>query len=215
MINADSCNDTSKIFVFFGGLDNTTGLSIKPVGPSGSEQCNQQCLSPSDFQTVVDNCQIHFYPVIIGAALNFNGTENLFCLACKPGFKVTKSNISNFRVETCEPISGCDMAVAGGQKWMNQCHQCESGKAWAWNETTKKIDFAQCVEVSADYSGCLIMGNEACVACQNGNILSADGKCVSASDCASLANGGYGFLQKEEMAKGIEIRNELGKIFFI
>jgi hypothetical protein len=97
---------------------------------------------------------------------------------------------------------------------MNQCHKCESGKAWVWNEDQKKIDFSQCGDLTSEYSNCVVKGSEGCVVCETGFELTAEAKCVSggATGCSTVLNGGYGFLRKEEQDKGAQIRQEIGII---
>ena len=199
MISSDSCTDSSKIFTFFGTISNEIGLSIKTIGPNGSEECNQRCITPTVSFTKVDNCQIHFYSVANGISPDLSGTVSLFCLSCQPGFKATDYHESNYTIDKCEPISGCDMTVSGGQKWMNQCHKCENNKAWEWDENNFKIDFAKCVDLSSDFGNCRVLGSNGCVMCNDGYVLTGDNKCTNQHECSVLGNGGYGFLRKTEI----------------
>lgn len=209
-MSGDSCNDNSQIFVFFGSISNEIGLSIKTVGSKGSEECNQRCLTPTGSFIRVQNCQVHLYSVANNTSPDLSGTVNLFCLACQPGFKATEFHLSNHTISKCEAIAGCDTAVSGGQKWMNQCHQCQTGKAWAWDQNEYKIDFSQCVDLPSEFANCAVLGSDGCLSCLSGYALTSDFKCSDQNNCGVLGNGGFGFMRKTEHDKSLQIRSEIG-----
>lgn len=210
VLAGDSCDDPAKLFVFFGSVSNEAGISIKTVGPAGAEECNQRCVAPAAALARVADCQVHFFPVANGVSPDLAGAADLFCLACRPGFRAAEFHPSNFTISKCEAVPGCD-ASSAEQTWMNQCRQCQPGKAWGWDPGAFAVDFSQCTDLASRFSGCAVLGPEGCVACDAGLVLTADLRCSTQSDCAPLGNGGFGFLRATELAQSLAIRAQVGR----
>lgn len=183
LISADSCKDPNNLMVFIGSLNNFEGPSIVRLGPKGNEECNQRCIPKSPHITTVENCQVHFYEAQRDEQINSDSEKfeaNLYCLACKPGYKAMEINTTNQIITKCIPIENC--LLEDKQVWMNNCSQCEEKYLYRFDAKDYIVKMDECVKNESGVEYCQLENEGQCVMCANGTYLNTDGKCVDKDD---------------------------------
>ena len=179
----------------YNAADITTKVPIIGEGDGLSTVCanvsNGEVLNGITITSIAPNCALAFVNAMStlsssssyvdgSGAINLNKSDfNIFCAACKEGYRAVRAEENGFRysdvVVDCMAIANCSATVDG--TWLNSCQNCNAGYAYLFDTTNDMIRFDTCSETNTDNYCLVVLSTRDCVLCKKGYKLNSFGVC--------------------------------------
>ena len=89
------------------------------------------------------------------------GKLNLFCTACKSGYRPVYSDRFTMQVIECVEISNCQTHLTTA----NGCDECDADHIWGYT-SGKGIDHSYCIDWTGKDENCYAANNDVCMYCK-------------------------------------------------